>query len=107
MTKGQPFLSIIVLGICLDNNHLCWSVSTVNDPLLYCIMYTNYLFVVLCHTYSTLSVILGRVVGRAEKTSIYTSSWSRFSTVNCQRMTSNYQIFPLEVGPEFEIWPQR
>ena len=37
-----------------------------------------------------MQVISRRVVGRAEETSTY--SWSRFCTVNCRPMASNYQL---------------
>ena len=39
---------------------------------------------------NTVQVISQRVVGRAEETSTY--SWSRFCTVNCRPMPSNYQL---------------
>ena len=40
--------------------------------------------------FNTVQVISQRVVGRAEETSTY--SWSRFCTVNCRPMASNYQL---------------
>ena len=40
--------------------------------------------------FNTVQVISRQVVGRAEETSTY--SWSRFCTVNCRPMASNYQL---------------
>ena len=40
--------------------------------------------------FNTVQVISRRAVGRVEETSIY--SWSRFCTVNCRSMASNYQL---------------
>ena len=48
--------------------------------------------------FNTVQVISRRVVGRAEETSTY--SWSRFCTVNCRPMASNYQLFHLRSGRE-------
>ena len=48
--------------------------------------------------FNTVQVISLRVVGRAEETSTY--SWSRFCSVNCQPMASNYQLSHLRLGRE-------
>ena len=40
--------------------------------------------------FNTVQVMSQQVVGRTEETSTY--SWSRFCTVNCQTMASNYQL---------------
>ena len=40
--------------------------------------------------FNTVQVISQRVVGRAEETS--THSWSRFCTVNCRPISSNFQL---------------
>ena len=47
-------------------------------------------------TFNTVQVISWWVVGRAEETSTYT--WSRFCTVNCRPMASNYQLSNLRSG---------
>ena len=53
-------------------------------------------------SFNTVWVISRWVVGRAEETSTY--SWSRFCTVNCRPVASNYQ---LEDVPGTEPRPQR
>ena len=53
------------------------------------------LFEVLLH-FQHCKVISRLVVGRADETSTY--SWSRFCTVNCRPMASNYQLSHLRSG---------
>ena len=48
--------------------------------------------------FNTVQVISRWVVGRAEETNTY--SWSMFCTVNCQPVTSNYQLSHLRSGQE-------
>ena len=57
-----------------------------------------YLFIWGFTSLSTLQVISRRVVGRAEETS--THIWSRFCTVNCWPMASNYQLSHLRLCRE-------
>ena len=67
-----------------------------------------YLFIYLGFyvTFNTVQVISQRVVGRAEKTSTYSSSG--FCTVNCQPSASNYQLSHLrpclEPNPGLRGW---
>ena len=60
----------------------------------------NFIYLVFYITPTISLVILWRVVLLPEETS--THSWSRFCTVNCQPMVSNYQLSPHEVGPGLE-----
>ena len=59
-------------------------------------MYLLFIWVLSLLSFNTVQVISQRVVLCAEETSTY--SWSRFYSVNCRLMASNYQLSHLRSG---------
>ena len=92
---------ILLLALIPSSNH-----SVLTSQAIFVPRFFIYLFGVFYVAFNTVQVISRRVVLWAEETSTY--SWSRFCTVNCWALVSNYGLsFIRSKVWGLNRWPQR